>query len=181
MTGYMGQWKWHLNGLSSLNSMVGRIMMMLADSFDERCDFGMQSLKYHLLVHLLENVQGFRALPVLDSSPYEHLRVRNNQAYNRILRRRRTRMTVMVGATETTGESAVIWEEKGVWEAGMGRWRTVMDRKDLKLCCTSWDYNQRGWDCTGRCFGGGGGRRSLTAIVATKSVRVLMVRAIKYF
>lgn len=62
---------------------------MLVESFDEHCNSSLYNLKYHLLGHILEDVNIFGELSVLEIIHYQLFNARNEQMHRRSSKRRR--------------------------------------------------------------------------------------------
>lgn len=80
--------------------MIKKFNKMLAETFDERCDIFLYTLRHHLLDHMGDDVRRSRALSVLGSRPYEHFDVHIRHAFRATLYRSRTQMMETVHLME---------------------------------------------------------------------------------
>lgn len=64
----MGQRRWGEDDLSSLESRDKEFKKMVRDAFDEHCDSGLYTLKYHLLENMVEEIKRFETLSNLDGN-----------------------------------------------------------------------------------------------------------------
>lgn len=78
---------------------------MLVNAFDQHCDSGLYTLRFHLFDHMVKDIHIFGTLYVSDSIPYKHFNVHIKQAYKRISQRRQIRVMEMVGVMGRNGEN----------------------------------------------------------------------------
>lgn len=72
VTGALAQRAWREEDRGSLARTVKESKRMLAQIFDKHCDLGMNTVKYHLHEHVMENIRRFGALYALRCSPFGH-------------------------------------------------------------------------------------------------------------
>lgn len=63
-----------------LDKMVKEFKVLLVETFKEQCSSGIHILNYHLLDHMVKNLQLYERLKVSDSRPYEYSTAHNDQA-----------------------------------------------------------------------------------------------------
>ena len=64
--------------------------------FRPHCERGLNTLKFHLLDHLVDDLQRFGSIHILSASPYEHFNLIVKQAYSGTSKRLKTRATETV-------------------------------------------------------------------------------------
>lgn len=97
----------------SLKKRLKEFKKIFVDTVDERCDSGLYFLEYHLLDHMVGDLQRFGKLSVLDSCRYAHFNLHIKQTCERNSRRRPTSMMEMVNMIERSYESALSCKKKG--------------------------------------------------------------------
>lgn len=85
---------------------------MLVEIFDEHCDFGLYTPKYHPLDQIVEDIQRLGTLFLLRSGSYNHDIVCIKQAYNRTLQRGLKRMMERVSVMRSRYENELSHEMK---------------------------------------------------------------------
>lgn len=63
-----------------LSERVKAFKQMLAVTFYKHCGSGLWMLKYHLLVHMIEDIRKLRTLSVLNGSPCEYCNMHVNHS-----------------------------------------------------------------------------------------------------
>lgn len=114
--GDMGQWAWSNKGIMNLEGRVKVLKRVLIETFDERCDSELYTLKYHVLDHMLEGIQNFGTLSFLESILYEHLNVHTKQVYRITSQRTQTRMTETVNVVNRNYERVLSYGKEEVGE-----------------------------------------------------------------
>lgn len=116
--------------LVKLEERVKEFKRELVERFDDHCESGLYTLKFHLLDHMVEDIRKFGTLSVLDGSPFEHFNVHIKQAYRKTSQRRSTRMMETVGVIERRYDGRCGYVgEKGNGRMGMkGERRMRLER-----------------------------------------------------
>lgn len=79
---------------------IKKFKKTVVNAFEELCDSGLNTERYHLLDHLVGDIRRLVTLSVLDVSPYIHFNVHIQQAYKTILPRRRKTVVKTVALME---------------------------------------------------------------------------------
>lgn len=82
---------WSDAELQDLRSTVLTFKKQVWSLFGPHCDRGLNTLKFHLLDHLVDDLQRFGTVRVLSASPYEHYNVVIKQSYSGTSKRLQTR------------------------------------------------------------------------------------------
>lgn len=85
MTEDRQQQKGRHEDLSNLERWFSALKNTSVEKFDEHCDAGSYTLKYHLLDHMVNDILIFGMQSALGSKPYEHFNAHIRQAYKRAL------------------------------------------------------------------------------------------------
>lgn len=88
--------------------------------FDELYNFGLDTLKDHLVYHMMEDIRILKSVSVLYSSTYAHFNVNIKQAYITTFQRRRTRTIEAVDVMEGSYEKRLSYARREV-NGRMGR------------------------------------------------------------
>lgn len=82
---------WSTEDLEELRSTVLLFKKQVWALFGPHCDRGLNTLKFHLLDHLVDDLQRFGTIRVLSASPYEQFNLIVKQSYSGTLKRLHTR------------------------------------------------------------------------------------------
>lgn len=88
--------------MSSLKWRVRRLEDTVPRLIEDRFEWGLFTIIFHLLDHLCHDFEEFCSLEILDVPPYEHFHVLLKRAYRRTFMRRATRMQDTVSAMKKT-------------------------------------------------------------------------------
>lgn len=86
--------EWQVYGyeiIDRLDSTVKNVKKQLMETFGERCDTRLLTVKHHLGDRLTEDIRIFGTLSALDSSLCEHFNLHIRHEYQTTLQRRRTK------------------------------------------------------------------------------------------
>ena len=82
---------WSTGELQDLRSAVHLFKEHVWTLFGPHCDRGLNTLKFHLLDHLVDDLERFGTIHVLNASPYEHFNLIVKQSYAGTSKRLQTR------------------------------------------------------------------------------------------
>ena len=92
---------WSAADFSDMQKEVSAFKEDISKLFGPHCKTGLQTLKFHLLDHMVLDLERFGSLRVLSASPYEHFNLFVKQAYNSTSKRIPTRTKETVARLQT--------------------------------------------------------------------------------
>lgn len=84
--------RWREGELLRLRGEIREFKSVVEGAFASHCPSGLYTLKYHLLDHLVEDLERFGSISFMDAGPFEHFNVVIKQSYRMTSRRLTTRM-----------------------------------------------------------------------------------------
>lgn len=92
---------WCTKDLQSMRTKVLEFKAKVWNLFRPHCKPGLNTLKFHLLDHLVDDLERFGTIRVLSASPYENFNLIVKQAYSGTSKRLQTRARDTVQVLET--------------------------------------------------------------------------------
>ena len=82
---------WSTSDLTTLRHDISAFKINVTSVFQPHCETGLSTLKYHLLDHLVTDLERFGSIRVLSASPFEHFNLHIKKAYGASSKRILTR------------------------------------------------------------------------------------------